>query len=283
MKPARRSSYVFLCLVPFLNFAVAGARALRLPGVYQSVGLAYFAAIAVAAWILGARIMRAGAERERRLAFAGLLLMVPSTLIALFWVGLGPPWEATSVENRMRYLVLVIDSIAVTAGFAVLTRALDEAGERFYSTLGVALAFLAGAGYLVWNCFFLGLYISKARTGQAPAALVSLSDSLDALLFIACALTYLGTLIFALCLGRVRWLGRIGTRAYAIANLFLLVVLVARGLSYPDPTASSGPWYLDLGFIAGIPAVPWMMPYLLGLVLLRHAGDEAVSAVQKTS
>jgi hypothetical protein len=231
--------------------------------------------MAIAAWTLGARAIIASAERERRLALAGMLLIVPSTLMALLWVGLGPPWEATPAENRMRYLVLLVDSIAVTGGFVVFEQALQEAGERFYSTLGMALAILAGAAYLVWNCFFLGLYIVKARGGQTPAAFVSLSDSIDALIFIACILTYLATLIFAVCMGRVRWLGHGATRAYVIANLFFLLLIMIKGLSYPDPTAGSLPWYLNLGFIAGIPAVPWITPYLLGVVLIRRAGQES--------
>jgi len=277
MNIVRRVSYVFLCIVPFLNFVVVGLRAFRVTGVYQAAGVVYFAAMAIAAWILGARTIIASAERERRLALAGMLLIVPSSLVALLWVGLGPPWEAPPVENRMRYLVLLIASIAVTGGFVVFEQALQEAGERFYSTLGTALAILAGGAYLVWNCLFLGVYVLKARGEQTPAAFVSLSDSIDALLFIACVLTYLATLIFAVCMGRVRWLGRGATRAYVIANLLFLLLIVTRGLSFPDPKTGSAPWYLNLGFIAGIPAVPWIMPYLFGVVLLRRAGRESNS------
>jgi hypothetical protein len=61
-----------------------------------------------------------------------------------------------------------------------------------------------------------------------------------------------------------------------IANFVALLFIVLRGLSYPDPTASATPWYLRPGFIAGIPAVPWIMPFLLGVVLLRRAGHESV-------
>jgi hypothetical protein len=52
MNTSRRVSYIFLCIIPFLNFVVVGARAFRVPGVYQVVGAVYFIAIAVAAWIL---------------------------------------------------------------------------------------------------------------------------------------------------------------------------------------------------------------------------------------
>jgi hypothetical protein len=61
-------------------------------------------------------------------------------------------------------------------------------------------------------------------------------------------------------------------------NLVMLTLIMIKGLSYPDPTAKSAPWYLDLAFIAGIPAVPWIMPYLVGVILLRRAGSETTAA-----
>ena len=49
-------------------------------------------------------------------------------------------------------------------------------------------------------------------------------------------------------------------RAYVILNLVALVFIVIRGLSFPDPNGGATPWYTQPGFIAGIPAVPWVMP-----------------------
>ena len=74
---SRRLSYVFLCMVPVLAIIVAAVRALRVPGVYQAIGGLLFAAIVIAAWILGARAIRSGAEGEQRLALAGVFLIVP--------------------------------------------------------------------------------------------------------------------------------------------------------------------------------------------------------------
>ena len=270
----RRVSYVFLCLVPFLLFPLVGVRALRIPGVYQTVGAVLFTAIIIAAWLLGVRAIK-GPEGRQRLALAGTFLLVPSTLFSLLWIGLASPGEATPVENRMRFLVLVVGSIAVTGGFVVLREALHEAGERVYSTLGSAANMLAGAAYLVWMSFTLGMVVVKVQAGQIPAAVRAVYDVYDILLFFACILTYLTTAAFAASLGRARWLGRGATRAYVIVSFVALLFLVLRGFSYPDLTASSTPWYLRPAFIAGIPAVPWIMPFLLGVVLLRRAGDES--------
>lgn len=271
---ARRVSYVFLGMVPVLAIIFAAPRALRVPGVHEAVGGVLFAAIAIAVWILGARVIRSGAEHEQRLALAGGLLVTPFALVALFWVGLGPPWNATRPENVMRYQVLLVSSIAVSGGFIVLKDALSEAGERSYSTLGFAVTMLAGAAYLIWMSFVLGSYVVAVRDGKVAPAIDAVSDVFDILLDVACALTYLATAAFAASFGRVRWLGRGATRAYVVANLIALLCLVMRGMSFPDPAALSAPWYTRPGFVAGIPAIPFIMPFLLGVVLLRRAGDK---------
>ena len=195
----RRLSYLFLCTVPALASIVAAVRPLRVQGVYQTIGVLLFAAIVISAWILGA-------QAEQKLAVAGVLLMAPFALIALLWVGLGPPWVTTPAENVMRYLVLLVSSLAVTGGFVVLKDALSEAGERYYSTLGLPATVLAGAAYLTWTSFVLGAYVVKARAGRAPAAIAALSDVLDIQLDAACILTYLATAAFAASFGRLRWL-----------------------------------------------------------------------------
>lgn len=278
----RRAGYIFLCLFPLLAIALTGIRRLRMAGVYPSLGALAFAAIVLAAWVVGARTIGVGTERERRLALAGVLLIAPFALISLLWVGLGPPWMATPTENRMRYLVILADSIAVMGGFVVLQRLLNDAGERFYSTLGSAANQLAGAAFLVWTSFEVGLYVVVARDGKLPGELRSSSDVFDILLFVACVLTYATTLAFAVSLGQVGWLARRATRAYAAVAVVALVSIVLRGLSFPDPTAGSTPWYLHLGFVAGIPAVPWIMPFFFGVSLLRRAGDRAAPEVVAT-
>jgi hypothetical protein len=272
MNTVRRVSYVFLCIVPFLCFVVVGVRAFRVPGVYQAVGVAYFAAIAIAAWTLGARAIRADAQNRRLLGLAGTLLVTPFALVALLWVGLGGPWQATAAENQMRYLVLMFMDIAIVGGFVVVREALSEAGERFYATLGFAAVMLAGPLYLIWDAFAFGVFFAKEHAGEVPQALHSLGDTMDIVLFLGGVLFYLATAAFAASLGRVQWLGRGAARAFMIVSSVALLFLVIRGLQYPDPRAT--PWYTSPGFIVGIPAVPFIMPFLFGVVLLRRSGKE---------
>src|SRR5437667_7795480 len=274
MNTVRRVSYVFLCIFPFLSFVVFGVRAFRIPGVYQAVGVAYFAAIAIAAWTLGARAIRADAQDRRLLGLAGTLLVTSFALVAFLWVGLGPPWQANPAENQMRYLVLIVMATAIAGGFVVLREALSQAGERFYATLGFAAIMLSGPLYLIWNTFAFGVFFAKEHAGEVPQALRSLDDIFDVLLFVSGFLTYLATVAFAASLGRVQWLGRKATRAFMIVNGVAVLFLVIRGVQYPDPRALSAPWYTSPGFVVGIPAVPFIMPFLFGVVLLRRAGEE---------
>jgi hypothetical protein len=269
--PLRQAAVFFLCVVPFLDLVLVGVRALRVPGIYETIGGVLFAAIVFAGWATGGRAFGSGSDSIRTRALAGSLLLVPWTVIALLWVGLSGPWDATASENVMRYLVLMAGSVAVAAGFVLLSRSLEVAGERFYSTLGFAANIMAGPAYLVWTCFQAGAFAMKARDGQGSPAIVAVDDAFDALLFAAGLLTYIATASFAVALGRAGWLGRGAARFYLAANGVAILFLVMRGLSYPDATTGATPWYASPGFIVGIPAVPWIMPFLLGIVVLRHA------------
>src|SRR5437868_12449048 len=271
MNIVRRVSYVFLYIVPFLSFVVGGLRALRVPGIYQGVGVAYFAAIVIAVWTLGSGAIRADVQGRRLLGLAGTLLVTPFALVALLWVGLGPPWQATPAENQMRYLVLIVMATAIAGGFVVLREALSEAGERLYATVGFGAILLSGPLYLIWNIFAFGAFFGKEHAGEVPAAIVSLGDTMDLLLFVAGFLTYLATAAFAASLGRVQWLGRGATRAFMIVAFVALLFLVIRGLRYPNGRVT--PWYANPGFIVGIPAVPFIMPFLFGVILLRRADE----------
>lgn len=270
----RRAYYIFLCATPLLVTVVVALRALRVRGVYQIIGVLLFTAIAVAVWTLGGRAIRAEAQERRQLALSGMLLLSPFAIVALFWVGLGPPWVATAAENQMRYLVLIVMATAIAAGFVTLSEALSGVGERFYSTLGLAAIILAGPLYLIWNSFAFAANFLKEHSGQVPSAISSLSVMLDLILTLGGALTYLATAAFAASLGRTEWLGRKASRAYVIFNLVALLFLIIRGVSFPDPATLSIPWYTNPGFVVGIPAVPFIMPFFLGVMLLRRAGEK---------
>ena len=124
----------------------------------------------------------------------------------------------------------------------------------------------------VESAFAFGVFFAKEHAGAVPQALHSLGDTFDLLLFVAGFLTYFATAAFAASLGRVQLLERRAARVFIIVSSVALLFLMIRGVQYPDGRAT--PWYTSPGFIVGIPAVPFIMPFLLGVVLLRRAGEE---------
>ena len=269
---ARRISYVFLCALPFLDIALLGARPLRVSGLYQSIGGVLFAAIAVAAWILGVSVIRSAAASARKSALAGALLILPWAIMSLLWIGIGAPFQATAEENSMRFLVLVANSIVVAGAFVALKEALHDADERLYSTVGFAASVSAGVAYLFCNSMMFA-YANVAMRGDVSPTPAIFGDLYGMLEFVACVLTYTTTAAFAMSLAEARWLGRGAARAYVIASAVLVSLLVMRGVAYPEISTNTAPWYTRPGVIAGIPAIPWIMACLLGVVVLRRAGD----------
>jgi hypothetical protein len=274
---ARRSCFVFLSAFPFVVLAFASPRALRIPGLHQALGAVVFALGAIAAWILGAR--RIGSDQEGGpAALAGSLLLLPLLLIALLWVGIGPPFQATLEENHMRYEVLLASSIVVACGFVALKEALARAGETRHSTLAFAIGLFGGMAYIL--CIGISFAQVLAMMSQQEAtSMRGLALYYDVLEFVACLLTYAATAFFALSMGLAGWLGRGATRAYVAVSVLFVVLLLARGVEFPEISARSAPWYTRPGVIAGIPAIPWVMPSLLGVVALRSAGRENASSV----
>jgi len=276
-RTARRISYIFLCALPFLDLVIGSVRALRIPGVYWLIGGVLFVVIVIAAWILGLRVIASAGAERRRLALAGALLIAPWAIISLLWVGLGAPFQATMTENYMRFLVLLGSSIVVASAFVALKEELYDAGERFYSTVGFAASIPAGVAYFVSVSMSVAQTIARLSDDKATAPAL-LSNLYSVWEFVAAALTYVATAAFAASLGQAHWLGRGAARAYVIASMILLLLLVTRGLSFPELSDKTEPWYVRPGFIAGIPAIPWIMPCLLGVVLLRRAGNETKAA-----
>jgi hypothetical protein len=269
----KRFCYWFL-FATFVVAIVTGAiRPLRVSPLYQIIGVIQFAAMAVAAWTLGARAITSASREPRLLALAGVFLTTPFALLALLWVGLGPPWVATPPENQMRYLVLTAMSIAIAVGFVVLREALGEEDKKFRSSVGFATILLASPLYLIFDAFGFGVATTRLQGGEIPQTFHDLNAVIDTILFLAGALTYLAAAAFAASLGQAGWIRRGAARAFMIVSLVALLLLVIRGLHFPDPKALSTPWYTSAGFIVGIPAVPFIIPFLFGVVLLRRAGE----------
>lgn len=279
-----RWSFRFLCASPLLSALIGGSGALGVPSAsrYAAAGV-LIAAMLVAMWRLGARAIRIDVPERRRLAVSGGLLVAVLALLAIFTV-MGPPQRASLTVNQIRYPLLLVASIAMATGLIVLERSLGEAGERFLSTLGFAAMQLAGPMYVCFAAMQLVEYRSLTGDGSGPPPPeIRLLDSLSVtLLAFGAALTYLATAAFASSMGRVRWLGPTASRVYT--SLSLLAVscvglrLIEAFRSAENPLLGFKHWTSIPGLILMIPALPWIMPCLLGIVLLKRAGQESAGS-----
>ncbi len=269
----RGPSYFVLCAGLIVVVAVFGVRVKYSPGVYYAIAAVQCVVLCLAAWKLGAWAIRGEPVDRRRLAAAGGLLIAPWILFS-FLAGIGPPGMQTAEENSLRYLILLLNAIAIVGGLVVLREALSEAGERFYSTLGFAAIVVATPLYLIWATVMLAAFraLEHLGSGEPPPWIRWISDPSDILLFFGGVLTYVATASFAMSLGRVRWFGRGVVRAFVTASFVALLCLAIRGLQFPEPAAGIS-WYKIPGFVFGIPAIPWIMPVMFGVALLRRAGD----------
>lgn len=252
---------------------------LRVPYVqnnYHALAVIQFAVICLAAWRVGAWAIRNEGDDRRRLAVAGALLVTPWALFS-FLAGFGRPDQANHAENLLRYEVLFLSAIAIGCGMVVLREALSAAGESFYSVIGSSAIMIATPLYLVWAAILIEAHHARlAGSADVLAGIPSLVEMSDVLLFFGGLLSYVATAAFAAALQRAQWLGRPAGGVFVTLSFFALLCLVIRGLQFPDPKVVFMHWYTIPGYVAGIPAVPWSMPFLLGAVLLKRAGDRAM-------
>ncbi|MDA1261243.1 MAG: hypothetical protein O3A20_11575 [Planctomycetota bacterium] len=279
-----RRSFGFLCLSPLLIALVAGLGPLGVSGGIQwPLAGILMVAMLLAAWFLGAREICGVDPQRRRLAAAGLLLVLALTGITVFAV-LGPPQEASLGDNQLRYPLLLINSIAVAGALILLREALVADGEGFHSTLGFAAVLIAAPLYVAFHAMQLVEYRSLARLGsETMTPEIALMDQLSLiLLFFGATLTYLATAAFAAAMGKLRWLGSTTSRVYVtislLAALCVGIRIVEAFSSAQSPLWGFDHWSSLPGFVLLIPAVPWLMPCLLGIVLLRRAGAGAPQA-----
>lgn len=253
-------------------------RATYSPIVYYTIALIQCIVASVAAWKLGVSAIKAEAEDSRKLAVAGGLLIMPWILFS-FLAGFSAPPLATPSENQLRYLILLINALMIAGGLVVLRQALSEAGERFYSTLGFAAIIFAFPLYAIFTSISLIEYraIERAVSQQANSTNPMLDEMSLVALFFGAVLTYLATASFAAALGKTSWLGRSASRAFVGISLFAVLGVAIKMIevfrSPQNPMWDFSPWYAIPGNVLSIPAIPWIMLVLVGVVLLRRAGE----------
>ena len=240
-------------------------------------GIANTGAVLIAAWILSGSFARKTSEEQKWIAIAGCLLVAPITLMVVI-AGMGPPpqeagqWLATSQEQKTRYALLLVVGLLAAGGFAVLKECLRQAGEHFYSTLGFTAMVISTTLFVFYITGFITLSPEALRqwesSGKMPDWYTPVARHAAIIGLVEVALAYLATAAFATALRKVGWLERTASRVFVTISLIAAPAVL---LSPFYPSARMG---LPI-FVLAIPAVPFVVPYLIGVRLLRRAGSAA--------
>ena len=271
MRAAEKLSFIILCALPFVAIALAAARPLHELSGHDVIGGLLFAVALACAWRLVGPMTTRDRSAPPTLGLSGVFLVAPWTLIALLWVGLGAPFQASALENQHRYVVLVINAALIGAGFMVLRDALRAHGEHFFSSALFAATVPASGLYVVCMSITLA-QATMAVQGERTPVPALISHFYDVLEFFACLLTYVCTALAATSMNRAGMLSKTAMRVLVALCTVILVLLVLHGIEFPDISGQTAPWYTQPGVIVRIPAIPWLMPGVLGAILLRTTG-----------
>jgi hypothetical protein len=253
----KRFSQIFLWLVP-LPFLTSVYR----PGglkMYLLVGALYWLLIGTAVWILGGNAIKNKQARQQELFVAGALL-VASWAVLLLALNMDTPprgeaWLATRVDQQLRYLALVVGGLLAFGGLSVLAESLRDTGQRVLPTLGLAATAIAT---VLFTLYFLAYpllttwrFEQEARGTPAPdwsPLLVSIMSSTQ---FAQRLLLFVAATLFAFSLRKSGLLGTVGAACFI--GLILLFATANALVHLP-------------------PAVPFVLPYLIGVILLQRIG-----------
>lgn len=274
----RNGAQAYLSIVPVLTAILGFGIGHISYRVYLPVWLINSCLMVMAAWVLGAHAIGKDDANKRHLAAIALLLLVPWMLFSVFF-GMGPPpttavgWVATAVEQQVRYALLIVGGVLATLGFSGLKATLKDAGESFYSQLGLT-AMLIAAPIFILNMTFWGSYLVEAfrifaalAPNERPEWYLPLRAQFGLISAVEVGLIYAATAAFATSLKTVGWFKPAACRIYIIVSSlgFLLTVLPP---SVPEPFATAG-------YLVCVPAIPFVMPYLMGINLLRRVGNRS--------
>ena len=271
----RKTSRAYLILVPLLVAAFGFGIGKINYTFYLPIWIINVFLMLKASWKLGLHVINSKTEK-RHFAAGAFFLIVPWILVSMFF-GLGPPpetatsWVATATEQQVRYSLLTVAGIFIAFGFTLLKEKLKDEGEKYYSLLGF-VAIIIAIPLFILNMLFWGFSLTESFKILVSSNTEKFSEWFNPLrsLFgmisvVEVALTYLAIIFFVVSMNRVGWLAKTSSKIYILISLFAFVLVVLSAF-LPEP-------FVTAGFVVSIPAIPFLMPYFIGVNLLRSTGD----------
>jgi hypothetical protein len=275
-RASKLTSYIYLLLVPIITTGLGFGVGHVSYKFYLPIWLLNVVLMIIASWSLGLNVIRLKNKEENKLAKAAFFLIVPWMLISMF-AGLGPPphiaaeWKASATEQQVRYVMLVICGVFVAFGFASLKDRLKSKGEEYYSRLAY-IAIVIAIPLFIINMLFWGFYLSelfeiqvKNNATDFPEWFLPIEKLFRSISVVEVSLTYLATFVIVLSLKRIGWLSRTSGFFYLLFSLLAIVVITLFVLFTE---------VFMIGALMLVPAFPFLMPYFIGVNLLRWAGNK---------
>lgn len=270
--PRIRAIRMLLWVIPFvpltsLAYHYDGLRMYIIAWAIQAV------LMGVAAFFLGLGDARRGAFPQRVLGAAAALLLASGTVLSLGW-NMGPPptggqFLATRLDQQLRYAALLVGALLSLGGLTILRSSLRQTGEQVWSSLGYSSALLSTVLFAVVNAAVqIGFEAVRqaSSTGRDPSWVEPFRNYFTSLTVLWAVLAYLATAGYAVALRRTGRMGNVTSWLFVGVSV-VAVVLVPFFPLMPSTLALPG-------FILSIPAVPYFMPYWMGVNLASRTGEE---------
>ncbi len=274
-KTSKLISYIYLLLVPIIAAGLGFGVGHVSYKFYLPVWLLNATLMTFASWSLGLNVIRQNDEAKSKLATAAFFLIVPWILISMF-AGLGPPpetateWTASATEQQVRYFMLVISGVSIAFGFVCLIERIKSKGENFYSILALTAILIAIPLFVInmlyWGFFLTELFkiMSTKNLLNYPEWFLPVRQLFGLISVIEVALTYLATFTIVLALRKAGWLMKTSSSVYLFFCSVAFVIIIL--------SAFFAETFRTPGFAVSIPAVPFLIPYFLGVNLLKRIG-----------
>lgn len=275
-------SRIYLLLVPFLVIILGFTLGKKPYTFYLPIWIANVCLMLLASWILGLHIIQSD-RSKKQIVFGAFFLLVPTMLISMFF-GLGPPpetaskWVETATEQQVRYAMLTAAGIFIVFGLSLLREGLKIKGENFYSLLGYT-SILIALPLFILDMLFWGFALTASfkivvttDAEKFPEWFKPLRELFKLIAVTEVALTYFATAAYAMALYRVGWLRKPYLFIFLIISVISFLIIVGSTF-LPEP-------FVTAGYLVSIPAIPFLLLYFIGILLLTREGKTPILAVK---
>lgn len=213
---------------------------------------------------------------KKQIVIAALLIFSPWVLFSIF-AGMGPPpstaaeWTASATEQQARYYILIVGGILSAFGFVLLKANLTKAGESIYAQIGFT-ALMIAIPLFILNMIFWGSYLTELFStvpipplAKKPVWYYPIRDLFTSIRIIEVSLIYFSTACFAISLKITGLIKPVACNFYVAISVLAILLNVLPG-TVPEPFAT-------LSYLAYVPAFTFLMPYFIGVNLLKRLGD----------